>query len=244
MKLTQQDTAYEYRIAASILDCNFLRLQDEVERIIKLGIRIFHIDVMDGAYVPNISFGQPVIKSLRQFKDITLGVHLMIKNPERSLESFIQCRPDILCVHAEECSHLSWALNRIRESGIKPAVALSPATPLSVIENVFPYLDMVLIMTVNPGFGGQKFLKEMIPKISRLKEMIDAYRAYSRDSGNIDIEVDGGINADNALEAMKAGANIFVLGTAIYKSENPGAVVKNLLEQFKLFTEKTGRDKN
>lgn len=232
--MISQDPVQRYKIAASILDCNLLKLEEELKKAIRLGIKLFHIDVMDGAYVPNISFGQQVIKSIRQYTSLVLGVHLMIKNPEKSLDSFIQCRPDILCVHAEECTHLSWTLNHIMEAGIKPAVALSPATPLSVIENVFPYLDMVLIMTVNPGFGGQKFLKEMLPKISRLKEMINDYRIYSNDIRNIDIEVDGGINQETAGDAIKAGANILVLGTAIYKSENPEDVVRQITDKFRL----------
>ncbi|MBM3706433.1 MAG: ribulose-phosphate 3-epimerase [Actinobacteria bacterium] len=224
----------KYKISASILDCDFLNLGQEIEKIKNLGIDMIHIDVMDGAYVPNISFGQPILKKIRQHTALMLDVHLMIKNPDKSLDSFIESGADIITVHAEECPHLNWTLNCIKNAGINAAVALNPATPVCVLENVLPYIDMVLIMTVNPGFGGQKFLAEMIFKIKKLKAMLADYSNYSGDRRSIHIQVDGGINAQTAGGVIKAGANVLVLGTAIFKSENPSEVVRKVSEKFRM----------
>jgi ribulose-phosphate 3-epimerase len=217
-----------YKIAASILDCDFLNLGSEIKKIEDLGINLVHLDIMDGSFVNNISIGQPVVKQIRKSTGLPIGVHLMIKNPDRHLDSFIECGADIICVHAEECPHLSWTLSHIKKSGRKAAVALNPSTPVSIIENVMCYLDMVLLMTVNPGFGGQEFLEEMLFKISKLKEMLIDYSNYANDYRNIDIEIDGGINPDTAAAVVKAGANILVLGSAIFKSSNPGEIVKKV----------------
>ena len=224
----------KYKISASVLDCDFLNLGQEITKIRNLGIDMIHIDVMDGSFVPNISFGQPVLKKIRQYTDLMLDVHLMIKNPDKSLDSFIESGADIITVHAEECPHLSWTLSQIKNSGINTAVSLNPSTPLSVLENVFPYIDMVLIMTVNPGFGGQKFLPEMIFKIKKLRAMLADYSQYSGDRKNIHIQVDGGINGETAGEVIKAGASVLVLGTAIFKSENPSEVVQKVRDKFKM----------
>lgn len=221
-----------YKIAASILDCDFLNLGSEIKKIENLGIDMLHLDVMDGSFVNNISIGQPVIRQIRKFTRLFLDVHLMIKNPDRHLDSFIESGADLICVHAEECPHLSWTLSHIKQSGLKAAVALNPSTPVSVIENVLSYLDMVLVMTVNPGFGGQKFLGEMLFKISKLCGMMQDYANYAHDYRNIDIEVDGGINPDTAATVVKAGANILVLGSAIFKSDNPGEIVKKVRDCF------------
>jgi ribulose-phosphate 3-epimerase len=221
-----------YKIAASILDCDFLNLGSEIKKIEGLDIGMMHLDVMDGSFVSNISIGQPVIRQIRKSSQLFLDVHLMIKNPDRHIDSFIESGADLICVHAEECPHLSWTLNHIKQSGRKAAVALNPSTPISVIENVLCYLDMVLLMTVNPGFGSQKFLGEILFKIISLKAMIQDYINYSRDFRNIDIEVDGGINPDTAASVVKAGANILVLGSAIFKSGNPGETVRKVKDCF------------
>jgi ribulose-phosphate 3-epimerase len=221
-----------FKIAASFLDCDFLNLGSEIKKIENLGIEMVHLDVMDGSFVENISIGQPVIRQIRKSTGLFLDVHLMVKAPDRHLGSFIECGADLICVHAEECPHLSWTLSHIKQSGLKAAVALNPATPVSVIENVLCYLDMVLIMTVNPGFGAQKFLGEMIFKIEKLKGMLQDYANYSRDYRHIDIQVDGGINPDTAAETVNAGANILVLGSAIFKSDNPGEIVKKVRDCF------------
>lgn len=218
------------RIAASILDCDFLDLGDEIKKVEELGIDMLHIDVMDGNFVPNITIGAPVISKIRQHTGLSLDLHLMIKNPDRHLDSFIGCGADIISVHVEECPHLSWTLNHIKGNGVGAAVALNPSTPVSSIENVLPYLDMVLIMTVNPGFGGQKFLEEMLPKIRKLRAMIEEYKKYGAYNRDILIQVDGGINADTAAEAVAAGANILVMGSAIFKSEDPVQIIKKVRE--------------
>ncbi len=221
-----------YRIAASFLDCDFLNFGSEIKKAENLGIEILHLDVMDGSFVENISIGQPVIRQIRKATELFLDVHLMIKNPDRHLDSFIGCGADLICVHAEECPHLSWTLNHIKQSGLKAAVALNPSTPLSAIENVLCYLDMVLLMTVNPGFGGQKFLYEMIFKIEKLKGMLQDYAKYTHDYRSIDIQVDGGINPDTAADVVKSGANILVLGSALFKSDNPEEIIKKVSNCF------------
>ncbi len=219
----------KYKIAVSILNCDFMNLKKEIKKVEQAGIKMLHIDVMDGNFVPNITIGQPIVKKIRENTKLFLDVHLMIKNPDRHIDSFIESGADLIDVHVEECAHLDKTLSYIKQAGIKAAAALNPATPLSFVENVFQYLDMILIMTVNPGLGGQKFINEMVYKIQKLKDMIENYSGKVK---NIDIQVDGGINPMTAQSVINAGANVLVVGTAFFNSSNPKEFISQIRQKF------------
>jgi ribulose-phosphate 3-epimerase len=220
------------KISASILNGDFANLGREVKRIEETGADMVHVDVMDGNFVPNLTIGPHVIKCLRKETGLFMDVHLMIKNPDRLLDSFIESGADLINVHVEECPHLDRTLNYIKEAGKKVAVTLNPSTPLCYVENILGLVDMVLVMTVNPGFGGQKFIYNMIYKIKKLKDMITDYKKYSLDlKKSIDIEVDGGINLETAPVVVNAGANVLVIGKAMYDSKNPVEFIKKVREK-------------
>jgi len=202
------------KIAPSILSADFTRLGEEIKAVEKAGADYIHIDVMDGHFVPNITVGPMIVKAARRASDLPLDVHLMIENPELYIDDFVKAGSDLITVHAETVTHLHRLLGVIREAGVKVGAALNPATPLSSIEYVLEHVDMVVLMTVNPGFGGQSFIPEALPKITELKKMI-VQRGMK-----LDIEVDGGINVKNIAQVAQAGANVFVAGNAIFGSRD------------------------
>jgi len=212
------------KIAPSILAADFNRLGEEVKMVEKAGADYIHVDVMDGRFVPNISIGQPVVKAVRKATGLVLDVHLMIEEPDRYIESFADAGSDIICVHQEACIHLDRCISQIKELGKKAAVSLNPATDINTLRYILPRLDMVLVMSVNPGFGGQTFIKYSLEKISELRKMADALNP------DLDIEVDGGITLSNIGEIIKAGANVIVAGSSIYRAENPAAVIADMKE--------------
>lgn len=212
----------EYYIAPSILSADFGRLAEEVGAVERAGADLLHLDVMDGRYVPNITIGPSVVAAVKRYATLPLDVHLMIVEPDRYLEAFAEAGADVLTVHAEATGHLQRALARIRELGKKAGVSLNPATPLSAIEWVLTDVDMVLLMTVNPGFGGQAYLPAMTGKIELLRAHI------SRAGLAVDIEVDGGIKADNVGEVVRAGANVIVSGSGIFGTPDYGETIAEM----------------
>lgn len=209
-------------IAPSILSADFTRLGDEIKAVEKGGADWIHIDVMDGQFVPNISYGPIIVEAAKKVTSLPLDVHLMIVTPDQRIPDFVSAGADLISVHAEACIHLNRTLQLIKESGVKAGVALNPATSLSTLEWSLDYLDFVLIMSVNPGFGGQKFIPSSIDKIKALKKMID-------DRGlDIRIQVDGGVNRSTIKQVSEAGADVFVAGSAIFGTENYGETISEL----------------
>lgn len=200
-------------LSPSILSADFSRLGEQIRELDKAGAQYVHIDVMDGRFVPSISFGVPIIKSIRDYSERIFDVHLMIEEPERYIVDFVDAGADLITVHAESCVHLDRTIDSVKEKGILAGVALNPSTPLSVLDYLLPKVDMVLIMTVNPGYGGQKLIPYTVQKVRDLKEMVD------KQGLKTDIEVDGGVNLFNVEELMDAGANIIVAGSAIFDGD-------------------------
>ena len=219
-----RDDEFMIKIAPSILSANFACLGDEIKKVAENGADMIHIDVMDGHFVPNITLGPGIIKHVRSVTDLPFDVHLMVSNPDNFIELFANAGADIITVHAEACTHLNRTIQLIKSFGKKAAVALNPGTSLSLLDYVLHDIDMVLLMTVNPGFGGQKYLDFCTGKIASLRNML------IRSAINIDIEVDGGIDENNIYTISKAGANVIVAGSAVYNAPDVGAAIAKLKE--------------
>ncbi|MDP4290937.1 MAG: ribulose-phosphate 3-epimerase [Bacteroidota bacterium] len=212
----------KHMISPSLLASNFMRLQDEVEMINNSEADWFHVDVMDGRFVPNITFGPPVVSSLKKFAQKPLDVHLMIVEPEKYFEDFKNAGADILTIHYEACNHLNRNIQVIHKLGMKAGIALNPHTPVSLLEEMITETDMILIMSVNPGFGGQSFIPGSLSKIERLRNMIEKAGTETL------IEVDGGVDITNARALFDAGVNVLVAGSAVFKAPNPTQMISSL----------------
>jgi len=210
------------KLASSILDADFTCLERELRKIESGGADLIHLDIMDGNFVPNISFGPRIVESIKSKTSLPLEVHLMVEKPENHIKSFINAGGDIIIVHYETSNYLDKLIQTINEADVKSGIALNPATPLSVIEYLINKIDILLLMTVNPGFGGQKFIPEMFTKIEKARKIIDNQKK------SISLAVDGGINLDNISKVTKAGAEIIVVGQIIFKSANPVMTIKKI----------------
>ena len=213
-----------FEIAPSILSADFTRLGEEIRAVEEGGAKVLHVDVMDGQFVPNITIGLPVVKSIRKATSLTIDTHLMIENPGNYAVQFVEAGADMVSVHVEADVHLQRTLCAIREAGGQSGIAINPATPLNSLEEALPYTDFILLMSVNPGFGGQKFIETSLDKLRRLRRMIDERGFDTR------IEIDGGIDADNIAKIVEAGAEIIVSGTGVFGKGDAQRGVEKLID--------------
>jgi ribulose-phosphate 3-epimerase len=213
------------KISPSLLSADFANLEREIKMLEEGGAHLLHIDVMDGHFVPNITIGPPVVAAINKVASIPLDVHLMIENPGLYVDEFIKAGADYVTIHVETAPHLHRVIQQIKAKGVKAGVSLNPHTSLSNLENVLSDVDMVLIMSVNPGFGGQSFIPQALTKVKQLKQML-------KDSGNehVEIEIDGGIKLDNIKEVAQAGVDVFVSGSGIFKSDDPKAMIGKMIQ--------------
>lgn len=210
------------KIAPSILSADFAKLGEEIKDVERGGADYIHVDVMDGHFVPNITIGPLIVEAIRPITNLPLDVHLMIENPDQYIETFAKAGADYITVHVEACRHLHRTIQNIKSHGVKAGVVLNPATPVQSIEHVIDEVDMVLLMSVNPGFGGQKFIPSVLPKIKQVKEMAET-RGLS-----IEIEIDGGVNEETAKQCIDAGATVLVAGSAVYNQADRKAAIERL----------------
>jgi len=214
-----------YKIAPSILSANFVRLEEEIKKIEDVnGVQYLHIDVMDGSFVPNITIGSPVVKSIKKITKLPLDVHLMIDNPEKHIDSFIDAGADNLTIHLEATRHPERLLSYIRSKGISAGISINPATGIETVKYLYGSFDLILVMTVNPGFGGQKLISSTLDKVKSLKN------EKEKNGLNFVIEVDGGVSKDNISKYVSAGAELIVAGNAVFGSKDPAIAIKELLE--------------
>jgi len=213
------------KLAPSILSADFARLGEQIDEVARAGADYIHIDVMDGHFVPNISIGAPVVASIRQVTSLPLDVHLMIEHPERYISQFVEAGANIITVHVEASPHLHATIRAIKKLGVRPGVSINPPTPIGTVEEFLPHVDLILVMSVNPGFGGQPFIPETLLRIAHVRKVLD-------DRGlSVELEVDGGINVDNAPDIVRAGANVLVAGNSIFKAkEGIGRAMRRLRE--------------
>ncbi len=212
------------KIAPSILSADFANLANEIRDVEKGGADYIHVDVMDGHFVPNITIGPLIVEAIRPVTKLPLDVHLMIENPDQYIEAFIKAGADIITVHQEACVHLHSTIMMIKEQGVKAGVVLNPATPVSLIEEILPEVDMVLLMTVNPGFGGQRFIPSVLKKVEELSRLREALEL------DFEIEIDGGVNIETAGLCTDAGADVLVAGSAVYNQEDRAAAIAAIRE--------------
>jgi ribulose-phosphate 3-epimerase len=212
------------KIAPSILSADFSHLAEEIQKVEEAGADMIHVDVMDGHFVPNLTVGPPIVKSIRKITRLPLDVHLMITNPDDYIPEFIKAGSDYLTVHVETCPHLHRTIQSIKENGVKAGVTLNPATPLSLISQILPFVDLLLVMSVNPGFGGQSFIPQVLDKIRKARRMIDEIQAP------VELEVDGGLKIENIKEIAKAGADVFVAGSSVFHSKDYKATLEKMRE--------------
>ncbi|WP_191567473.1 ribulose-phosphate 3-epimerase [Metabacillus idriensis] len=216
------------KIAPSILSANFARLEDEIKDVERGGADYIHVDVMDGHFVPNITIGPLIVEAIRPVTNLPLDVHLMIENPDQYIGAFAKAGADIITVHVEACTHLHRTIQQIKAEGVKAGVVLNPHTPVSMIEHVLEDIDLVLFMTVNPGFGGQSFIHSVLPKISQVASMIEEQNLQ------VEIEVDGGVNSETSKLCIEAGANVLVAGSAIYNQKDRALAIANIRNENQL----------
>lgn len=210
------------KIAPSILSADFARLGEEIKDVERGGADYIHVDVMDGHFVPNITIGPLIVEAIRPVTKLPLDVHLMIENPDQYIEAFARAGADYITVHVEACRHLHRTIQLIKSTGVKAGVVLNPATPVDSLKHIIEDVDMVLLMSVNPGFGGQKFISSVLPKIRQVKELADSLNP------DLEIEVDGGVNEETAKLVIEAGANVLVAGSAVFNKEDREAAIASL----------------